>query len=58
MARFGDKSIIGKRALTGAKLERVGGSLWREGNYRERSNGGSKITVGGSVWREGRNREM
>ena len=33
VARFGEKAVIGRRVLMGAKSERVGRSLWQEDSH-------------------------
>ena len=43
VARFGDKTVIGRGVLAGANSQRVGDSFWREGSFRETCVGGSKI---------------
>ena len=48
VACFRETADIGRRVLVGAKSERVGGSLSRDGSYRETCVGRSKTTA---CWR-------
>ena len=45
VTRFGEKAVIGRHVLVGAKSQHFGGSLWRDGSCLETCVGGGNITA-------------